>query len=77
MGVSRNALVAILSGLVLAGAIAPAASSAGESHHVAVSLGGDRVFEGMGELASATTLVVRGTGADRGSWSKATGLTWR
>jgi hypothetical protein len=74
VGVSRSALVAILSGLVLAAIVAPAASSAGESYDVAVSLGSERVFAGTGTLTSATTLVVRGSGADLGSWSKVSGL---
>jgi hypothetical protein len=74
----RNALLAIACGVVLAaGSAAPTASSAGAGYHVAVSLGGDRVFEGTGTFTSATTLVVRGTGADLGSWATASGLQVR
>ena len=75
IGKSRNALLAILCGLVLAATVAPAASSAAEIHHVAISLAnGDHVFEGTGTFTSATTLVVSGSGADLGSWSKVEGL---
>jgi hypothetical protein len=71
---SRNALIAILCGLLLAAALGPATAQAAGTHQVAISLGDGRTVETTGTFTGPTTLVVSASGFDLGSWSKVDGL---
>jgi hypothetical protein len=70
----RNLALLVVCGLALAAGVAPTASSAGDGYELAVLVDGVRVFEGTATFTSATVVVVYGSGADLGSWARATGL---